>query len=332
MPEILHALNAYVVLELSLLTAALAALQRPVREVLAERERVEPQRRASVDAVVQRVERTDPETNNNENSNPSKLCSRRFSTSIIPTRTPFFTRGRRPSISVRSNTFFLFILCERVPLKPCTASNWRNFTEFSQQNVSESMDIDPQPEASTQISNDNDKSTIVDGDSSTEAASTQISNDNDKSTTVDGESNFTSNALTSIATEGSTKTALHEYRDVNIYDQTESLSDCDSTILESSSDTDFDYEKPLEENISNQTEETMNRMLSKMENVGLDSHENKHEISLIAMSLKRIPGRRPSTEANNMPTIHEDSEQKQQHESEKENQPPNKRQKLIIID
>lgn len=95
--EIIHCMNAYVALELSLRAAALAALQQPVCVAIAERitgmEPKEPNRRASVDCT----------NKDSENSALSNIRSRRFSTSVIPTRTPFYTRGRRPSVSVSSN-------------------------------------------------------------------------------------------------------------------------------------------------------------------------------------------------------------------------------------
>lgn len=96
--------RAYVALELSSGAAALAALQQPVSVAIAERitgmKPKEPKRRASVDSIIQAADCTNEDT---ENSAPSKIRSRRFSTSIIPTRTPFYTRGRRPSVSVSSN-------------------------------------------------------------------------------------------------------------------------------------------------------------------------------------------------------------------------------------
>lgn len=172
------------------------------------------------------------------------------------------------------------------------------------------MDTDPEPE-----------SIDVTPAQSTEALPTKISNDKDKSATVDGESNFTSKTPTaSITMEVITKAPLLEYRDVNIDDEKESCSESNSIVLESSSDNNLDHEIPFDENVSKQTKETMNEIRTDMQNMGLHDHEKNYDI-LYALSLKSIRGRRPSEDANIMPIIDEDS-------SEKENEPPNKRQKF----
>lgn len=169
---------------------------------------------------------------------------------------------------------------------------------------------------------------------------TQISNNN-KSSTIDLQpsskvdfpiisSVLSPSDAAAIFSESIAKDQFHDYHRGSMEFEVESCSKCHSRDSESPSE--IDFEIPFDENTSNQTEEPMNELATRIQTMGLEDRANIHELGSIAKTLKHIQGRRPSAEykqSDLLPIIDEENFSKRVlPESEKENQPPNKRQKF----